>query len=104
MKANKMYYASSKDSDRLGISPIRSDLLFFAHRGAKNSCFFMHTAKTLIRLDGCPAWSESAGHTYHFVSVYVRHSHPMGLVTRKPVFGVSDKVSFKPVSSATETS
>ena len=28
----------------------------------------------------------------------------MGLVARKPVFGVSSKVSFKPVSSATETS
>ena len=28
----------------------------------------------------------------------------LGLVARKPVFGVSDKTSFKPVSSATETS
>ena len=28
----------------------------------------------------------------------------MGLVMRKPVVGVSDKASFKPVSSATETS
>ena len=28
----------------------------------------------------------------------------LGLVARKPVFGVSDKASFKPVSSATETS
>ena len=28
----------------------------------------------------------------------------MGLVARKPVFGVSDKASFKPVSSDTETS
>ena len=28
----------------------------------------------------------------------------MGLVTRNPVFGVSDKAGFKPVSSATETS
>ena len=28
----------------------------------------------------------------------------LGLVARKPVFGVSFKVSFKPVSSATETS
>ena len=31
-------------------------------------------------------------------------SNHMGHVARKPVFGVSDKVSFKPVSSATETS
>ena len=28
----------------------------------------------------------------------------LGTVARKPVFGVSDKASFKPVSSATETS
>ena len=28
----------------------------------------------------------------------------LGLVARKPVFGVSDKASFKPVSSAAETS
>ena len=28
----------------------------------------------------------------------------MGLVTKKPVFGVSHKASFKPVSSATGTS
>ena len=28
----------------------------------------------------------------------------MGLVARKPVFGVSDNASFKPVSSASETS
>ena len=28
----------------------------------------------------------------------------MGLVMRKPVFGVSDKMRFKPASSATETS
>ena len=27
----------------------------------------------------------------------------MSLITRKPVFGVSGKASFKPVSSATET-
>ena len=31
-------------------------------------------------------------------------SPKMGLVARKPVFGVSDKASFKLVSSATETS
>ena len=33
-----------------------------------------------------------------------RANHNMGLVVRKPVCGVSDKASFKPVSSATETS
>ena len=30
--------------------------------------------------------------------------HYMGLVARKPVFGVSDKTNSKPVCSATETS
>ena len=30
--------------------------------------------------------------------------YEMGHVTRKPVFGVSDKASFKPLSSAIETS
>ena len=33
----------------------------------------------------------------------IEHLH-IGLVARKPVFGVSDKASFKPVFSATETS
>ena len=28
----------------------------------------------------------------------------LGFIARKPVFGVSDKASFKPVSLATETS
>ena len=30
--------------------------------------------------------------------------HTLGLVVRKPVFGVSDKAALKPVSTATETS
>ena len=35
---------------------------------------------------------------------YTLYSNKCGLVARKPVFGVSDKVILKPVSSATETS
>ena len=38
------------------------------------------------------------------VSTKTTNGHDMGLVARKPVFSVSDKVSFKPVFSATETS
>ena len=38
------------------------------------------------------------------MQVMLETKHKMGLVARKPVFGVSDKASFKPVSSATETS
>ena len=34
----------------------------------------------------------------------VMEKYHLGLVAKKPVFGVSDKASFKPVSSATETS
>ena len=40
-------------------------------------------------------------------NIYGIHMHVypyMGLVARKPVFGVSDKVRFKPVCLATETS
>ena len=37
----------------------------------------------------------------HLSSLYMPH---MGLVARKPVFGVSGKARFKPVSSATEAS
>ena len=36
--------------------------------------------------------------------VWFLNPYDMGLVTRKPVFRVSDKASFKPVSSVTETS
>ena len=32
---------------------------------------------------------------------YLKH---LGLVLTKPVFGISDKVTFKPISSATKTS
>ena len=41
--------------------------------------------------------------THKWVLEKMLPSH-MGLVVRKPVFRVSDKASFKPVSSATETS
>ena len=37
------------------------------------------------------------------VSIKARFYH-LGIVTRRPVFGVSDKERFKPVSSATEIS
>ena len=37
------------------------------------------------------------------IHVPVFHEHIMGIVARKPVFEVSTKASFKPVSSATET-
>ena len=41
---------------------------------------------------------------YAVQTLDIQPSHLMGLVSTKPVFKVSDKASFKPVSSATETS
>ena len=35
---------------------------------------------------------------------FVKNQYGMGPVARKPVFGVKDKGTLKPVSSATETS
>ena len=39
-----------------------------------------------------------------FVNSKYQELKNLGLVPTKPVFGVSDKVRFKPVSSTTETS
>ena len=35
---------------------------------------------------------------------FVEHNNPLSLVTRKPVFGVSDQVRLKPACAATEDS
>ena len=52
--------APSKDSDH----PLKS--LRYALNGLTQA-FFMRTAKTLIRLGGCPGWSESSLGAIHFV-------------------------------------
>ena len=44
---------------------------------------------------------ETTEITWNWCLYKLRH---VGLVVRKPVFGISNKASFKPVSSATETS
>ena len=90
--------------------------------------FFMRTAKTLIRLGGCPGWSESllGAHSFwwfchvaaHLLKTMVglgiwkrirwkqgnqpRYGY-MSPLTRKSVFGVSDQGRLKPACSATET-
>ena len=46
----------------------------------------------------------SWGNIYHSWPDCIRSHYNMGLIARKPVFRVSDKASFKPVSSATENS
>ena len=50
--------APSEDSDQPGHPP--SLIRVFAVRSMGSSAFFMQTAKTLIRLGGCPGWSESS--------------------------------------------
>ena len=49
----------AKTQSSLGIHPIWSDSSLCAQWVAKDQAFFMRTAKTLIRLRGCPGWSES---------------------------------------------
>ena len=87
----------------------------------------MWTAKTLIRLSGCPGWSKFAGRTYHFVGLvmrglsYVDFAFPrlillktvqysrLLIITDEPrhekmCLGVSDQAKHKPVCAATEAS
>ena len=53
-KTNKMTCAPSKDS-------AQPQSLHFAFNGkVRTQGFFVRTAKTLIRLGGCPGWSESS--------------------------------------------
>ena len=56
---------------------------------------------------GCtmmPLWVHKLHVKSLFQRVCVIILHVWGLVVRKPVFGVSDKASFKPVSSASKIS
>ena len=77
-------------------------------------CSFFYVAASVvcsvIAVSMVGLWSvtvECPCHTYMF---FAWHCAPpgqihlyLGLVARKPVFGVSDKARFKPVSSDTET-
>ena len=68
---------------------------------------------SLMAVDFCQ--HEISYRIYHITNSFHRrederpanvksHAYHLGLVARKPVFGVSDKVRFKPACSATETS
>ena len=48
-----------------------------------------------------PFWGQNFTQ-FRFSALFLNHQ--LGLVARKPVFGVSDKASFNPISSATQTS
>ena len=116
--------ATSEDSDRPGHLP--SLIRVFVVR-MKKACVFsypLNAQRRLIRLGGCPGWSESslgaqsfcwfcheAAHMMlHLLQVYqmllkwYKYMYHLSLVTRKPVFRVSDQGRLKLQCSSIETS
>ena len=82
-KTNKMTVCPAKTQISLGIHPVWSVFAVCLITQA----FFMRTAKTLIRLGGCPGWSESSLGTHVILLVLswggsdqvVKHSLPSPL-------------------------
>ena len=58
-KTNKMTCVPSEDSDQPGHPPSLISLHCALNGYLRTKAFFMRTAKTLIKLGGCPGWSES---------------------------------------------
>ena len=58
-KTNKMTFALSEDSDQPGHPPSLISLRSLHEETLGHQLPTEHTAKTLIRLRGCPGWSES---------------------------------------------
>ena len=50
----------TEDSDQPGHPPCLISLRCAFHGKLRTQAFFMRTVKTLIRLGGCPGWSESS--------------------------------------------
>ena len=50
----------SEDSDQSGHLHVWSESRCVLYGSPRTKCFLMRTAKTLIRLGGCPGWSESS--------------------------------------------
>ena len=59
-KTNKMTYAPREDSDQPGHPSVWSESSLSAWRNLGTLATIECTAKTLIRLGGCPGWSESS--------------------------------------------
>ena len=59
-KTNKMACAPSEDSDQPGHPPSLISLHCALNGLLRIQAFFIRTAKSLIRLGGCPGWSESS--------------------------------------------
>ena len=58
-KPAKWQVCPAKNQISLGIRPVWSESSLCAQWVAETGAFFMWTAKPLIRLGGCPGWSES---------------------------------------------
>ena len=58
-KTTKWPLYPTKTRINLGIHPVSSDSWLSAWRNTGSSATIEHTANTLIRLGGCPDWSES---------------------------------------------
>ena len=59
-KTYKITFAPSEDSDQPGHSPSLISLHWQHDEALSPKLLIKHTAKTLIRLGGCPGWSESS--------------------------------------------
>ena len=96
--------ASSEDSDQAGHPTSQISLRCPREERLGSLLSFERRAKTLIRLGGCPGWSESSLGAQVILLVlscggpYTRH------VTWKLVFRVCDQLRLKTACSATETS
>ena len=59
-KHTKWHVCPSKTQTSLGIRPVWSEFSLSAWRKLGSLTFFERTMKDLIRLGGCPGWSESS--------------------------------------------
>ena len=85
-KTNKMACAPSKDSDQPGHSPCLISLCSRHEKTWVLSHLFEHTAKTLIRLGGCPRWYESLLGTQSFCWFCHEVAHTINLFPQLPIF------------------
>ena len=80
-------------------------MLLWCDRGLSNSMLYgLSPAKVRGDIVELSFWHWHSSIYLESFCPSIQSQPYMGLVARKPVFGVSDKGSFKPVSSATEIS
>ena len=71
-KPTKWHVRPAKTQISLGIRSVWSESQLLLNGQLRTQAFFMWTAKTLIRLGGCPGWSMSSLGTHHFVGFLMR--------------------------------